>query len=235
MRTFAMGVSALHKATLKQLADHKTRPAQYQRLMYALGEMLGERIAQKARRRTRALLVCTAEDADYLANGIVQALTYSVKDLKFACLWNFRTRPRGVTGLGIDLDVAPIVKRYEEPTGRTLDFVIVAKSVISTACVVRHNLLDLLEEKKPSQIFIAAPVIYKGADETLRRDFPKNISRKFNFVYFAADDRRDERGMLVPGIGGDVYRRLGFATTLQRRLILPEIVRDRRSRYVASH
>jgi len=198
--------------------------------MCTLGEMLGERIAEKARRRRTALLVCTAEDADYLANGIVQALTYSVKDLKLTCLWNFRTRPQGIESLEIDLDVAPIIKRYEEPTAKVLDFVVVAKSVISTACVVRHNLLDLLEKKNPSQIFIAAPVIYEGADKSLRMDFPKAISGKFNFVYFAVDDRRDKRGMLVPGIGGDVYNRLGFPAP-RNRIIVPEIVRERRSKY----
>ena len=232
MRTFAPGISASQKNKLERLADDSTRPDKYRQLMYALGEMLGDRIAHRAKRRERALLVCTAEDADYLANGIVQALTFLVKDLKFACLWNFRTGPRNVKSLGIDLDVAPIIKRYEEPSAKVLDFVVVAKSVISTACVVRHNLLDLLEKKRPSQIFIAAPVIYKGADKSLRSDFPKAISRKFRFVYFAVDDQRDNRGMLVPGIGGDVYTRLGFSGGPQNRVIIPEIVRERRSRYV---
>ena len=55
-------------------------------------------------------------DADYPANGIVQTLARSVSDLKLACFWNFRTRPGSARSLGIDLDVAPIVKRYEEPT-----------------------------------------------------------------------------------------------------------------------
>lgn len=234
MRRFAAGLSASGKEKLKLLADHRTRPAQYRDLMYELGEMLGKKIAQEAEKKRKALLICTAEDADYLANGIVRTLAPKVLDLKFACFWNFRTRPESARALGLDLDVAPIVKRYEEPTPHSLDFVVVAKSVISTACVVRHNLLDLLERKQPAQIFIAAPVMYEGADVSLRSDFPNAISEKFQFVYFAIDDDRDRRGFLIPGIGGDVFERLGFSPAQQKGTLIPDIVKERRREFRAS-
>jgi hypothetical protein len=233
MRRFASGLSTSGKGKLRLLADQRTPPAKYRDIMYKLGEMLGKQIAERAVKKRRALLVCTAEDADYLACGIVQTLAHSVSDLKLACFWNFRTRPEGAGRLAIDLDVAPIVKRYEEPTPHSLDFVVVAKSVISTACVVRHNLLDLLERKRPAQIFIAAPVMYKGADLSLRSDFPDATSKKFQFIYFAIDDNRDRRGFLIPGIGGDVYRRLGFTRAQLKRMLIPEIVKERRASYSA--
>jgi len=231
MRRFAAGLSASDKRNLRLLADQRTPPAKYREIMFMLGEMLGEKIARRAVKRRRALLVCTAEDADYLANGIVHTLRHFVSDLKLACFWNFRTRPESADRLTIDLDVAPIVKRYEEPTPHSLDFVVVAKSVISTACVVRHNLLDLLERKRPAQIFIVAPVMYKGADRSLRNDFPNATSKKFRFVYFAIDDNRDKRGFLIPGIGGDVYKRLGFSRTQLKRTLIPDIVKERRGSY----
>jgi hypothetical protein len=232
MRRFAPGLSKSDKAKLRLLADGATPPAKYRELMYALGEMLGQRIVRRASKKRRALIVCTAEDADYLASGIVRGLGASVWDLKLACFWNFRTRPRGANKIGLDLDVAPIIMRYEEPTPHTLDFVVVAKSVISTACVVRHNLLDLLERKSPAQIFIAAPVIYKGADVSLRHDFPTKISEKFKFVYFATDDIRDKRGFLIPGIGGDVYERLGLSGARKKGTPMPRIVNERRLNFL---
>lgn len=231
MRKFAAGLSASDKRKLTLLANQRTPPAEYRQLMYMLGELLGAKIARRAAKRKKALLVCTAEDADYLANGMVRKLVHSVADLKLACFWNFRTRPETARQLEIDLDVAPIVKRYEEPTPSLLDFVVIAKSVISTACVVKHNLLDLLERKQPRQIFITAPVMYKGADSSLRRDFPNAISKKFQFVYLAIDDDRDERGFLIPGIGGDVYKRLGFSRAQLKRILIPHIVKERRSSF----
>jgi hypothetical protein len=233
MRRFAKGVSTSDKAKLRVLVNHRTGPIEYRQAMYELGVVLGVRIAKRAAHKRRALLICTAEDADYLAKGIFGTLGNSVCELNLACLWNFRTHPRTAHNLNIDLDVAPIIKRYEEPTPKSLDFVVVAKSVISTACVVRHNLLDLLERKQPAQVFIAAPVIYKGAARSLKTDFPSKISQKFRFVYLAVDDYRDENGMLRPGIGGDVYTRLGLSRLLRAgRMLIPHLVKQRRASYL---
>jgi hypothetical protein len=213
---------------LQLLIRSTTSPHAYRTAMRKLGLLLGERIIKLAYRMQRGLVVCTPEDADFIAAGILEALSPSVDQLSFACFWHHRSRPRLSWGSDLDLDVAPIIKRYEEPSRKSLDFIVVVKSIISSGCVVKHNLLDIIDRKQPSEIFVAAPVIYKGADSMLRADFPAQVSGKFRFVYFAKDDHRNNQGIVFPGIGGNVYERLGLSEQKQE---VPVIVKTRREQY----
>jgi hypothetical protein len=174
----------------------------------------------------RGLLVCTAEDADSLAQGLFDELSSTTGDLKLACFWNLRTRPATKHDQTIDLDVAPIVRRYEEPSVSRPDFVVIAKSVISSGCVVRHNLLDIIDRKKPKRIFVASPVMLEGADDRLRSEFPSVIAKRMEFIYFAIDNAKDESGMLRPGIGGSIYERLGSQRNAKE--FTPKLVLARR-------
>lgn len=91
---------------------------------------------------------------------------------------------------------------------------------------MRHALLDVIGRKQPKRILIAAPVILRGAQERLEEEFPRDISKRFRFFYFAEDDQKDTTGNVLPGIGGSVYERLGIAETF-----IPELVKERRARY----
>jgi len=196
--------------------------------MGLLGRFLADRLRQRIPSATDTLLVCTAEDADFLVQGLLDELTSHIPELRLACFWNLRTRPSTKHPIGIDLDVAPIVRRYEEPSKGKLDFVIIAKSVISSGCVVRHNILDIVDRNKPKKIFVVSPVILEGADTRLHSEFPPNIARKMEFIYFAVDNIKDENGFLKPGIGGSIYQRLGFENSAKN--YTPELVRTRRQR-----
>jgi hypothetical protein len=224
MRTWKVKSEAVRKQ-LDLLVRPSTPPDIYQSVMRELGMALGKRIDALAGHKRRCLVVCTPEDADFLAVGLLKALSSSVKELGFACFWHHRSRPDVPKDTDLDLDVAPIVKRYEEPTAKSLDFIVIVKSIISSGCVVKHNLLDLIDRKEPAEIFVAAPVIYRGADKALKCDFPVGVSKRFRFVYFAEDDTRDRDGIVSPGIGGNVYRRLGLS---EREQTVPSIVKERR-------
>lgn len=210
---------------LNALVSKKSSPAAYKASMKALGAELGSQITRLVTRNQQGLVVCTPEDADFLAAGLLESLAPHVKELYFACFWHRRNSP-DVPGNRHVYEVAPVVKRYEEATPKTLDFIVVVKSIISSGCVVRHNVLSVLDRKDTGEIFVAAPVIYKDADKSLIADFPPQISKKFRFVYFAKDSERDAEGIVSPGIGGDVYRRLGLSKESQ---LVPEIVKLRRA------
>ncbi len=109
-----------------------------------------------------------------------------------------------------DLKVAPILKKYQEPSEKKVNYLVVVKSIISGACVVKTNLVNLIQKIEPEKIFIVAPVIYHNAEEKLKSEFESEIYDKFQFFYFAKDDERTPSGEVIPGIGGIVYDRLGF-------------------------
>ena len=130
------------------------------------------------------------------------------------------------------IKVAPILKKYQEPAHEKVKYLIVIKSIISGACVVRTNLVNLIQKIEPEKIFIVAPVIYQNAEQKLKNEFAENIYNKFKFFYFAKDDKRTEQGEVIPGIGGNVYLRLGFEGQEHKNEYIPEIVKMRRSQFI---
>jgi hypothetical protein len=174
-------------------------------------------------------LASTVEDADYLAKGVLSRLETHYHDISFACFWNQRFSPFDIP----DLQVAPILKKYQEPTQAKINYLIIVKSIISGACVVKTNLTNLIQKIEPEQIFVVAPVIYQGAEEKLKAEFEEDIYQKFQFFYFARDDERKTSGEVIPGIGGMVYERLGFNGQTDKNKYIPEIVKTRRQKMLA--
>ena len=78
---------------LQLLINRTTPPQKYQAAMRKLGALLGEQIKKLAFRKQRGLVVCTPEDADFIAAGALEALSSSVEHLSFACFWHHRARP----------------------------------------------------------------------------------------------------------------------------------------------
>jgi len=180
----------------------------------------------------KVLLVCASEDADFLARGIFEAIDKPSRSRKrpaaFACFWQARFDPVAEGPSKRRFEVAPIIKRYEEPTGTEIDSLIIVKSIIATSCIVRHALLDTIERKHPKKIFVVSPVISRGAPESLRSEFPKSVSKLFEFVYFAEDDAPGKDGIVRPGVGGTVHDRLPLLKT--EGITVPKIVIERRNR-----
>jgi len=174
----------------------------------------------------RVYLVCTVEDADFLARGLLDVLVphLSGGELRLACFWNQRQKvgaPRGIS-------LAPIVRRYEEPLPERVDVLVVLKSIISGACTVRTNIAELVGRISPERILVVAPVVFSGSEDTLREQFAADVSARFEFVYLAEDDERDvESGIVTPGIGGNVYSLLGFGDQDEKNRYCPELLLER--------
>lgn len=166
------------------------------------------------------MLACASEDADWLAKGILDSL--SDKESALAVFWNDRQNNVDPT-----LTITPIVKSYIENI-KYCKTLIIVKSIIVTSCVVKTQLSRLIEEISPQKILIVAPVMYKGADQTLKNEFPTNINEKFSFIYIAVDDTITTEGEVSPGIGGMIYSRLGLGDFRQKNKYIPEIVKKRR-------
>ena len=47
-------------------------------------------------------------------------------------------------------------------------------------------------------------------------------------MYLAEDDVKTPEGIIVPGIGGEVYARLGFGSQDDKNRSTPELVKQRR-------
>ena len=197
----------------------------YREAMFEIGQCLGKDIARyKDEGVEHIYLACTVEDADFLAKGILSELeALSVfKSVNLACFWNERVEyANGV-------NAAPILKKYKEPSQSSdKQMLIVLKSIISGACVVRTNLTNLIEEMSPDRIVIAAPVMYVDAEANLAMEFSPEISSSFEYLTYAIDDELDGSNV-VPGIGGNVYTRLGFGDQEGKNKIIPQLVKDRR-------
>lgn len=215
------------RVLLDTLADKNSVPNLYRGTMTKLGMALSDAILpQISDAQCNVYLACTVEDADFIAKGMLIRLEEQLKSVAFACFWNQRFSPFEVE----DIQIAPILRKYQEPVSQSVNYLIVVKSIISGACVVRTNLVHLIQKIEPEKIFIVAPVMYVQAEEKLRSSFEKEIYEKFDFFYFAKDDKRTREGEVIPGIGGNVYHRLGFDGQDAKNQYIPEIVKDRRSK-----
>lgn len=218
------------KLLLDTLANKSVDSEAYRKTMLNLGTHLGDAVlAQISNPQSTVYLATTVEDADFLAKGILSRLEEYLKSVAFACFWNKRFSPFEID----DLKIAPILKKYQEPVEKKVNYLVVVKSIISGACVVRTNLNDLIQKIEPEKIFIAAPVIYHTAEEKLKSQFEKDIYDKFQFFYFAKDDERTLEGEVIPGIGGMVYDRLGFKGQDDKNSYVPELVKKRRSQLIS--
>lgn len=217
---------------LNTLADKNSNSDLYQKTMNEIGIAFGDIILSEIEtsmsdlKQSSLYLACTAEDADFLAKGILDRLEKKLNSVAFACFWNQRFSPFEVE----DLKVAPIIKKYQEPSEKNIKYLVVVKSIISGACVVKTNLLNLIQTIEPEKIFIVAPAIYHNAEQKLKSEFEKDIYDRFQFFYFAKDDERTPLGEVIPGIGGSVYERLGFKGQEDKNTYVPEIVKSRRSK-----
>jgi hypothetical protein len=168
-------------------------------------------------------VVCTVEDADFLAKGVLSGLEengVAPSRLHLYCIWNDKIRQDGVS-------LSPIKKRYAEEFDVTNVIFVVVKSVISGACVVKTNLTRVLTNSRDADVVVAAPVLLRGAQARLASEFPSPVSDRFKYVWFAEDSDR-EGDVVVPGIGGAVYERLGLSGSDG---FTPKIVKQRRKEH----
>ncbi len=197
----------------------------YRAVMTELGRDLGRALAAQLPARERLLVVCTVEDADFLTRGLIEAVAPQVApaDIVLACFWNGRRK----LGSRRPIDVAPIISRYLEPLGAMqIGTVVVTKSIIRGGCVVRTNLSEILDVVQPRRIVVAAPVMLKGAREGLSAEFPRHVSKKFEYLYLAEDTVR-ENDEVRPGVGGSVYQLLGLGDQNSKNRHRPKIIAER--------
>lgn len=225
MRTYSAHADDVVRKLLQLLADRAPQP-DYRRAMTELGVALGRVVSAGLDAAASVLLVCTNDDADFLALGVLDVLQTRPGPVSLACFWNERKKIS--SDAAPPVDAAPIVRRYVEPTG-PVDAFVVVKSVISSACVVRTNVAELVHELRPSRIFVASPVMYSGAAAGLEAEFDPEIASKFAYVWFAQDDERKPDGEVVPGVGGSVYELLGVGDAQTKNRYSPELVRRRRA------
>lgn len=208
------------KHALAQLVKQDVDSADYRIAFSELGAELGTLIVENNPNMGRVLLVCASEDADWLAKGLKDNLH---KDAGLAVLWTHRI----VVCDNPKIEISTIDKSYIDMVGDTCDTMIIVKSIISTSCVVKSQVNYLIQRVCPKNIIIAAPVMYVDAEDSLIREFPKGISSKFSFVTFAIDDKRDKNGVVLPGVGGMVYPKLGLGNAERKNYYMPQIVRER--------
>ena len=103
-------------------------------------------------------------------------------------------------------------------------------SSCSSACVVRTNITELVYERNPRRVLVFAPVVLDGAESRVTADFEPAISERFEFYWFAKDDEKDGENV-IPGIGGQVYERLGIGTKAEKNAFTPSLVRERRTNF----
>ncbi len=209
---------------LEKLVDKTTGSEDYAQAMYSLGKEFGTLLLDRIVNDENIVLASTVEDADYLGKGIIDILEKYGKKVSLTVFWNKRFNPNEEN----DIAIAPIVKEFHEVQSENVGTVIVIKSIISSSCAVRTNLTKLIEDSSPKHILIVAPVLLRGATKNLENEFSDDIKNRFNYLYFAEDDQKSDDGFVYPGIGGDVYQRLGFENQKEKNSYIPQIVKERR-------
>jgi len=223
-RKFSENINESVKLLLEKLINTETDASAYSDTMYKLGTELGLKIHSKLKEGQNVALASTAEDADNLSKGIIDILEEKGRKVLLTVFWNKRFKPNKEN----NITIAPIIKEFHEKGYKDSPTLIVTKSIIANSCVVRTNLTKLVLESNPSSIFVVAPVLLEGAKENLEREFESRIVDKFHYFYFAVDDKKSPDGTVIPGIGGDVYQRLGFSDQDAKNKFVPQIVKLRR-------
>lgn len=217
-RTYSRFANDAARDQLNRLLVSRDSPQHYQAAMTELGRQLGDLVCEAIPSPAKCLVASTAEDADFLSTGVMESLgrTHVVMAAVF---WNNHYSIPGGS-------IAPVIHQYLQPGFESADYLIVVKSIISSSCVVRTNLLALIEKIRVSKIFIVAPVVYVHAEQSLRAEFPAAVANLFEFVSYATDEVRDEfTGEVRPGIGGQVYQLLGLSDQPARTGFLPQLVK----------
>ena len=212
------------KKSLDVLIDPNTRVEDYRNAFYILGLELGKILAREVIdiNHDEMMLVCASEDVDWLAFGVETGLGKG--KIPLSVFWN--TRSTVYRDDKEIIEISPIIKSYEEPIA-VCKLLIVAKSIISSSCVVKTQLTRLIGKLKPEKIAILAPVMYKDGKPNLEKEFPAEVSNKFHFITFAVDDTRNVSGEVVPGIGGMIYPKLGLGDIEEKNHYIPEMVLKR--------
>ena len=193
----------------------------YKNAFFQIGSALGNLLNKKVDNNYgNTMLACASEDADWLASGVLDSI--SQKDVSLAVFWNERVTLNQKT----KMEYSPIIKSYIEPIENCKTLILV-KSIISTSCVVKTQLLHLIGKINPKNIYIVAPVMYKNAQASLNKEFPNFISEKFNYITFAIDSERKSTGEIVPGVGGMVYPKLGLGNIHEKNKYTPDLVLSR--------
>lgn len=208
-RTYCDNITDVARHALQQLIKDNVSVAEYQKAMYELGAQLGQLFCQKHQGiKKPVLVVSTAEDTDYLVAGFIQVLTANNIKTKIAVFWNHHY------SLPDKSSVAPIVNQFLEDDYQTCGHIAMMKSIISGSCVIHTNLAALINEivlVNIADIAVLAPVMYEQAPHNLNNVFTQKIAEKFSFYSLAIDSQRDDNGIVYPGIGGEVYGKLGLA------------------------
>lgn len=214
---------------LNMLSDPTTLPETYRDTMTKLGRRMAAGVIKSANldKMDNICVVCTVEDADFLAKGLIdgiQAEGVEADRVKLICFWNERVHSFNDISQKL-FEVAPIIKEYREELSLEKSVLVVVKSIISGACVVKTNLAALIESSLPKRVIVAAPVMLEGAEERLASEFSTDTASLFEYLTFAIDTEKGEDDNVIPGIGGSVYERLGFD---DKNGYVPNIVKSRR-------
>ena len=206
------------------LTDKTTSVEEYRNAFEILGVELGRALVHKVGDipAEETMLVCASEDADWLAKGVENGLGKG--ELPVSVYWNTRNTVYKSEN-GEKIEISPIVKAYEEPIEKCR-LLIIVKSIISSSCVVKTQLTRLIDRIHPEMIVIMSPVMYKDAQPNLLKEFPNEISNKFQFIQFAVDEDR-QGNEVIPGIGGMVYSRLGLGDINKKNQYIPLMVKMR--------
>jgi hypothetical protein len=218
-----MSMKLESKKLLDNLLLSNVNSELYRSSMVKLGELLGEEVVNAlSNNHGNVLVISTAEDADFLQKGLSNALKKHDVVTKIAVFWNNHYQLGDGKG-----SVAPIIHKFLESGYENVQNVIIVKSVISGSCVVRTNLLELLDEvENAEKVFVVSPVMYKDAEKSLRKEFPDEIANKFNFISFRIDGERASDGEVIPGIGGQVYQLLGIGDQPALNGYMPDVVKE---------
>lgn len=226
MRTYNF-LNASNETKVHSLLERIATPAisveeyrnAFQSIGYELGSLLREDLSSIP--EAQIMFAFASEDSDWLGRGVLSG-THK-EHARISVFWNGRNV---VYENKVEkIEVSPIIKSYEEEVDGCR-YLIIIKSIINTSCVVQTQLTRMISKFEPEKIFVIAPVMYKDAERSLAEEFPRNISRKFSYLYFALDDERDG-SVVKPGVGGMVYSRLGLGDVNSKNSYMPEIVKER--------
>lgn len=186
---------------------------------FAYGDTVGLDLAD-----AQVCVVCSAQDADHLARGVIESLVAQGhgEKVRLLCTWS-----ESVQAAGFNLHC--IVKQYFEPLGPAPTVFLVLSGFWREGSAVLSNLFRALSYTTPQRIVLAGPVMDAQAVSNMLEEMPLALRSSVQRLYCVLNENmtQAERERMLE-VETSLYASMGFTPLNAANKYIPALVKERR-------
>lgn len=201
--------------------------AQTQAVMHNAGFSFGNMLDLDKSDNAQVCVVCSAQDADYLARGVIDSLVEQgrAERVRLLCTWS-----EPVQAAGLQLNC--IIKQYCEPLEPAPTIFVVLSGVWREGSVGLTNLFRALSYTAPQRVVVAGLAVDGHAFASMLDELPPavrgKVERLCSQLYPSMTPVEREHLLHAEK---SLYASMGFAQPQDAKMCIPALVKERRQRF----